>query len=456
MIAAVVMMVAVCSIIGVMANTVPCTVVDGEDSYSFNILGPEVKDILAKAEEEGMEPVSERDRIVRDEEDGTVHVYRARDISVNRDGEFSNIVAYQGDTVEKALRENSIEYPDTAQLKPAEDTVITGDMTVTIKTSREVSVSVDGRTKKLTVEGGTVADVLKAAGVSLGKNDTVAPDGKTEASDGMAIAVTRGYQIKVLDGAKTKTAVVTGKTVEKALQELKITLSKDDKVSPALTEKVQEGMQIAVTRVEFKEATETEEIPYETVYEDTGDLYEGETQVKSEGVSGEKEVVYRETYENGAFKEKAAVSETVIKEPVDEVVLRGTYVEETESEGGSSSESMDWSGEGTGDNTFVDYNGNVVSYSNVLSGSATAYCIPGGTTSIGLPVSVGIVAVNPDIIPYGTKLYIASDDYVYGYAVAGDTGGALLSGEALVDVYYDTLEECYTFGRRDMNVYILS
>jgi len=70
---------------------------------------------------------------------------------------------------------------------------------------------------------------------------------------------------------------------------------------------------------------------------------------------------------------------------------------------------------------------------------------------------VGIVAVDPSVIPLGTKLYIASPDgsIVYGYAVAGDTGGAAYNGDVVVDLFYDTYEECIQFGRRTMNIYIL-
>ena len=56
----------------------------------------------------------------------------------------------------------------------------------------------------------------------------------------------------------------------------------------------------------------------------------------------------------------------------------------------------------------------------------------------------------------GTKLYIVADDgFVYGYATAIDTGGALYDGSAIVDVFYYTYDECAEFGRRDVSVYIL-
>ena len=95
--------------------------------------------------------------------------------------------------------------------------------------------------------------------------------------------------------------------------------------------------------------------------------------------------------------------------------------------------------------TFTDMNGNTVAYSSVVTGSGTAYTAPAGSlTATGVTAYHGGVAVNPNIIPYGSKLYIVSTDgsFVYGYATAVDTGGDgqhtvaslldLLVGEALV------------------------
>ena len=66
-------------------------------------------------------------------------------------------------------------------------------------------------------------------------------------------------------------------------------------------------------------------------------------------------------------------------------------------------------------------------------------------------------AVNPDVIPYGSRLYIEAADgsHVYGYATAIDTGGALMDGSAVVDLFYFSYDDCVNFGRRDVNVYVL-
>lgn len=108
--------------------------------------------------------------------------------------------------------------------------------------------------------------------------------------------------------------------------------------------------------------------------------------------------------------------------------------------------------------TFTDMNGNTVAYSSVVTGSGTAYTAPAGSlTATGVTAYHGGVAVNPNIIPYGSKLYIVSTDgsFVYGYATAVDTGGALMSGTAIVDCFYNTYDECVNFGRRNVNVYIV-
>jgi 3D (Asp-Asp-Asp) domain-containing protein len=60
--------------------------------------------------------------------------------------------------------------------------------------------------------------------------------------------------------------------------------------------------------------------------------------------------------------------------------------------------------------------------------------------------------------PRGSWLYIKSRDgsYVYGYCRVADTGTALVSGEVLVDLYFSTFAQCYQFGAKTLDVYVLS
>ena len=98
------------------------------------------------------------------------------------------------------------------------------------------------------------------------------------------------------------------------------------------------------------------------------------------------------------------------------------------------------------------------SYSKVLTGKATGYYSKTGKGSSGLGLGYGTVAVDPDVIPYGTLLYITSTDgrFVYGYAIATDTGIAVQKGEILVDLFYETYAESVINGAIQVNVYVVN
>ena len=61
----------------------------------------------------------------------------------------------------------------------------------------------------------------------------------------------------------------------------------------------------------------------------------------------------------------------------------------------------------------------------------------------------GVVAVDPSVIPLGTRLYIPG----YGMAVAADTGGAIVGDR--IDLCMESYGEAMDFGRRTIKVYIL-
>ncbi|MBV8725240.1 MAG: 3D domain-containing protein [Candidatus Eremiobacteraeota bacterium] len=70
-----------------------------------------------------------------------------------------------------------------------------------------------------------------------------------------------------------------------------------------------------------------------------------------------------------------------------------------------------------------------------------------GMTAIGRRAGYGIVAVDPRVIPLGTRLYIPG----YGSAIAGDTGGAIVGNR--IDLGFNTLRDALMFGRRSVTVY---
>jgi len=437
------------SMVSVMANTVSATVLDGGDSYTFSMNSADLQSILNQAEQQGLEPLGPLDVAERVEHTTTVNVRRGVKLRVTEAGRTSEFIAYKGDTVRKALAENNILIKEDDVVTPGRDMVIEADLSVDVKRACEVTVTMDGKSQVLSMTGGTVADALAEAKIKLGEKDACNYSLTEPLFDKMNLRVSRIVRITVTADGRTRPYEVPALRVQAALERCGVELGEDDRLNVKRTQTVKDGMVIRVTRVRVEEKKTVEELEYSTRYEYTDDLYAGEEEVKTPGENGEKETVTKITYADGVEESRETVSETVTKEPVEEVIWTGTKQSVTASGG-------IFGGTGSA-GTFVDSYGNTVSYTKKMVGPCTAYSVPGGTTSIGLTAEYGIIAVDPSIIPYGTRMYVASADgsVVYGYGVAGDTGGALLDGTVIADLCYDTVEECSYIGRREMVLYIL-
>lgn len=320
-----------------------------------------------------------------------------------------------------------------------------------------VKVTDDGETREVNISKGSVAEAVEKSGLVVGNEDIISPASSTDVHEGMEINILRRYNIHLTIGKDTKDLVVPAGTVREALEFLEMPLGEEDIVSVDPESKVYEDMEINLVRVEYAERKEKETIPYSKTTTTTDSLYEGEKKTES-GEEGIKEVRIQDKIVNGEVVEVKRISEEVVLAPKNEVTYLGVKKKvTTPSSSGSNSISIGYS-KNNGNGTFVDHSGKTVAYKSVLTGSATAYTAsPGAITSTGKVAKYGNVAVDPNIIPYGSKLYIASTDgsVVYGYAVAADTGGAMLSGRRLVDLYYNTVSECYQFGVRNVNIYVL-
>ncbi|MBR2773999.1 MAG: peptidoglycan-binding protein [Selenomonadaceae bacterium] len=100
-----------------------------------------------------------------------------------------------------------------------------------------------------------------------------------------------------------------------------------------------------------------------------------------------------------------------------------------------------------------EFSSDVPEFSRVIRVEATAYSSaqPGMSayTAMGTLCRHGVIATDPFVIPLGTRVYIPG----YGYAVAEDTGGAIVGHK--IDVAFDTIAECYEFGRQYIDIYIV-
>lgn len=311
-----------------------------------------------------------------------------------------------------------------------------------VLTAHEVTVNNKGVTTKLIVSGGTVADALKQAGVKLGENEVSVPAAFAEIKSDTDIVIMSAKKVSLTADGKTQDVLLPYGKVGESLILAGIRLSQDDILSVDRNKNVSDISELSIKRVVYKNVSETEAVEFDSKKENSDEIELGETKLKTKGVDGEKLVIKRVKFIDGEKDDEKVISEKITKAPVDEVTLVGT-------KGAASAD---------GAGTFTDENGVKVSYSYKLTGSGTAYTAPAGAlTATGNEVYEGGVAVNPNLIPYGSKLYIETTDgsFSYGYATAIDTGGALMDGSAVVDLFYFSLDDCCNFGRRDVNVYVL-
>ncbi len=321
------------------------------------------------------------------------------------------------------------------------------DQDIRISVIRSCNVSVSKGKEKVffTKAVETVEEAIKESGFSLGKNDEVNYPLNEKIFSGMNIEISEMKKISVFsDGQKKEGFVPENLSVDEALKRLDINVSSNDLVNVDLSSKVYAGMEVTINRVEIREVVKKEEIPFKTIYKTTHLLDGKGQQVSSAGKKGEKEVVVKETVVDGVVQKSEEISSKVITQPVDEVVLKGT---DASDEKKVLKEAVASASSSKGSES-----------SNVFTGSATAYTAPSGArTSQGYVPTAGVtIAVNPKKIPYGSRLVITDlNDRVICKGIAQDTGGALRSGSALVDIFMKTKAECIRFGRRQVKVKIV-
>lgn len=292
------------------------------------------------------------------------------------------------------------------------------------------------------------AQVLDEVGVELDENDfytTAAGDGVSE------ITVQRGQVVYVNFCGKKMELDTYGETLGELLDRNGIQTYGQYSVSEPLQTMTYDGMQVQVGNVVQTQETYTVEIPYEVIYCDDPSLPQGQEEVVIAGSAGQMLCSADVVYVNAQEQSRIVLEETMVERPVDQIVAVGTGAgEQTEED----TEEL-WIGDGI----IRLPTGEVLTYTEAKTFNATAYThMDAGcdmVTATGTRVHWGTVAVDPRMIPYGTRMFIVTSDgsFIYGIATAEDCGGAIKGNR--IDLYMPTLSEAFRFGRRSCTVYFL-
>ena len=276
----------------------------------------------------------------------------------------------------------------------------------------------------------------------LGENDKIV---WSQNADGRLMQVLRAYTVPVTADGQTRDVITTGATAAELLAQLGLTYDDNDILTPAADETVTEGSSLTLQRVEYVDYTEDVVIPSQRQEVPTSLFYRDhdETMMLQEGSDGLDTVTWRDVYIDGTWTEKQELDRVTQVGMVPTVVK--VYGEQAPVSSFVGPEIVDG----------VPAEGVVETYTGQRSTGYSASSTAKGAS--GQRLTYGTVAVNPNIIPYGTLMYITSDDgsFVYGYAYAADTGTAMMEGHAFVDLYYQTYQESVESAVVPVTVYII-
>ena len=288
------------------------------------------------------------------------------------------------------------------------------------------------------------AEVLEEAGVPLEQDDTFVASRN-------GITISRGERITISYHGSSREVLCRSETVGQLLEELGLELEQGDKMSHDPACRTYDGMELRIDRVELRQERYSATLPHEVNRCTDSSLAAGMEQILIPGEDGEVLRTAEVTYINGKESARRVLEETVLAPAVTEVVAVGT---------GEGAPAMNPDGKPEiGDGYIRLATGEVLTYTRTDTVQATGYTHTDAgcdfITATGTTVRRGTVAVDPRFIPYGTRMFIVSNDgeVVYGIAVAEDCGGAIKRDR--MDLYFPTYEECIQFGRRRCTLYFL-
>ncbi len=315
-------------------------------------------------------------------------------------------------------------------------TVMSVSVVATEASLRNVTLDYYGNITEYKTKATTVDTFLYIEDIALKDTDTINLPLDTELEAENEIIITEGVTANlVIDGESTEVDLKAGTTIGNVIGSLIDETNIQHIYDGGYADLVEDGGTYEISTKRDDVERHNEIIPFETEYVEVDYLEPNEEEIVTYGLNGTKEITTTKSMFGTEVLEETTKEEVLI-EPVSQVVNIGA---------------QDTISTPEGDFT----------YSNVITMKASAYTAgyestgknPGdagyGVTATGIPATKGVVAVDPNVIPLGSKVYIDG----YGVAVAGDTGGAIKGNK--IDLCYDNLTDALNFGRRTVDVYVL-
>ncbi len=283
---------------------------------------------------------------------------------------------------------------------------------------------------------GSLKSFLDENGASVPEDAKVNVDLSKPVMNDVTVDVTLPKQIVLDDGDHMTQIETFANTVNDLFKEEGITIHPLDTVNVPLQSTLENNERIQINRVVRKVTTQRKTVSFRVIHRQSSALMRGQTRVITQGEKGIQEIETIQYYMNGR-KLSRQVTTSMVKHPVNQIVEIGTRAPAPLS---SPSSSFQLSSRGDSLAAAAGQSIEVI---------ATAY-VAGGITSTGLAARPGVIAVDPSVIPLGSRVYIPG----LGTMVAEDTGGAIQGDR--IDVCVASEAQALAFGRRAVRVYIES
>lgn len=293
----------------------------------------------------------------------------------------------------------------------------------------------EGNATEHVTDAQTVGAFLRSRGIVVHRGDFVSPAPDEPIVDNLIVQYSPARDVTIVTAAGKHTVRTTASDVGALLEEQGIALGPHDVVAPGLDAPLQGGSVVRVAHVVRWSAQHRERIAERTIREIDFALPPGKTKIVRHGAPGERVTMVDYTQTNGKLC-KHVLGSRVVRRPKARIIAEGV---------GTPGAMTAFATHGLQKTSYI--------ASHAIAMVATAYTAQcagcSGYTAIGYRAGRGIVAVDPSVIPLGTKLYIPG----YGFAIAGDTGGAILGHR--IDLGFNSLADAIRFGRRPVKVYTL-
>jgi resuscitation-promoting factor RpfB len=224
---------------------------------------------------------------------------------------------------------------------PAIDSKIDDGSRIVLNRGRLLHLNVDGTIKDVWTTAPTVAVAL--ADLGFAQSDYVSVSRSTRLPlDATNISLRAPKKIAVVHDNRKQIVTTTGATVTQALEEIGLTVGKRDRVKPAGTTALKDGLKIVVDRVLIKRETVRKTVDYAVSRRTDASMYSDQKTVIADGVSGVAEVSYDVTYVNGVVAGRREVGRQLVSSPQPQVEKVGTKARPVAPAPVPSSSGLDW------------------------------------------------------------------------------------------------------------------